>query len=158
MAEAAVLKRKYEDAPVSNLYLFGRKEDLAFEQPVGDNPRVSHPEIEPERLPWSYCYLGDLQKAAGRNAESRSSYEKGLANWQKLVKPDVAKPENPTAVRGTGVALQRLGWSAEAAVAYRQALALLEGGKEPDWFAVACCRSLLAAVASEPGSGVTADE
>src|SRR5262249_5852319 len=92
------------------------------------------------------------------NAESRSSYEKGLANWQKLVKPDVAKPENRTAVRGTGVALQRLGWSAEAAVAYRQALALLEGGKEPGWCAVARCRSLLAAVASEPGSGVTADE
>src|SRR4029078_11112837 len=27
------------NAPVSNLYLFGRKEDLAFEQPVGGNPR-----------------------------------------------------------------------------------------------------------------------
>ena len=24
---------------MSNLFLFGRKEDLAFEQPVGDNPR-----------------------------------------------------------------------------------------------------------------------
>jgi hypothetical protein len=42
MADAAVLKRPYEDAPVSNLYLFGRKEDLAFEQPVGDSPRHRH--------------------------------------------------------------------------------------------------------------------
>ena len=42
IAEAAVLKRPYDDAPVSNLYLFGRKEDLAFEQPVGDNPRQRH--------------------------------------------------------------------------------------------------------------------
>jgi hypothetical protein len=42
MAEAAVLKRTYKDAPVSNLFLFGRKEDLAFEQPVGDNPRKRH--------------------------------------------------------------------------------------------------------------------
>lgn len=42
MAESAVLKRPYQDAPVSNLYLFGRKEDLAFEQPVGDNPRKRH--------------------------------------------------------------------------------------------------------------------
>jgi hypothetical protein len=42
MAESAVLKRSYEDAPVSNLYLFGRKEDLAFEQPVGDSPRHRH--------------------------------------------------------------------------------------------------------------------
>jgi hypothetical protein len=42
MAEAALLKRTYDDAPVSNLYLFGRKEDLAFEKPVGDNPRKRH--------------------------------------------------------------------------------------------------------------------
>jgi hypothetical protein len=42
MADAAVLKRPYDDAPVSNLYLFGRKEDLAFEQPVGDSPRHRH--------------------------------------------------------------------------------------------------------------------
>jgi hypothetical protein len=42
MADAAVFKRPYDDAPVSNLYLFGRKEDLAFEQPVGDSPRHRH--------------------------------------------------------------------------------------------------------------------
>jgi hypothetical protein len=35
----SVLSRPDDDAPVSNLFLFGRKEDLAFEQPVGDNPR-----------------------------------------------------------------------------------------------------------------------
>jgi hypothetical protein len=34
-----VLGRSYDKAPVSNLYLFGRKEDLAFEHPVGDDPR-----------------------------------------------------------------------------------------------------------------------
>jgi hypothetical protein len=39
IAADAVLKRQYDDAPVSNLYLFGRKEDLAFEQPVGPDPR-----------------------------------------------------------------------------------------------------------------------
>jgi hypothetical protein len=42
IADASVLKRPYDDAPVSSLYLFGRKEDLAFEQPVGDNPRHRH--------------------------------------------------------------------------------------------------------------------
>ncbi|MGE3809350.1 MAG: LssY C-terminal domain-containing protein, partial [Gemmataceae bacterium] len=42
IAEASVLKRPYDQAPVSSLYLFGRKEDLAFEQPVGDNPRKRH--------------------------------------------------------------------------------------------------------------------
>lgn len=42
IAEATVFKRPYDDAPVSSLYLFGRKEDLAFEQPVGDDPRERH--------------------------------------------------------------------------------------------------------------------
>jgi hypothetical protein len=42
IAEASVLKRPYDRAPVSSLYLFGRKEDLAFEQPVGDDPRQRH--------------------------------------------------------------------------------------------------------------------
>jgi hypothetical protein len=39
IAEDTVLKRSDVNAPVSNLYLFGRKEDMAFEQPVGGNPR-----------------------------------------------------------------------------------------------------------------------
>ena len=42
IAEASVLDRPYDDAPVSNLFLWGRKQDLAFEQPVGDNPRKRH--------------------------------------------------------------------------------------------------------------------
>jgi hypothetical protein len=42
IASATVLKRPYDAAPVSNLYLFGRKEDLAFEQPVGKDPRHRH--------------------------------------------------------------------------------------------------------------------
>jgi hypothetical protein len=42
IAEATVLKRPYDAAPVSSLYLFGRKEDLAFEQPVGKDPRKRH--------------------------------------------------------------------------------------------------------------------
>ena len=42
IAEATILDRSYADAPVSNLFLFGRKEDLAFEQPVGDNPKKRH--------------------------------------------------------------------------------------------------------------------
>lgn len=42
IAEATLFKREYDAAPVSSLYLFGRKEDLAFEQPVGHNPRERH--------------------------------------------------------------------------------------------------------------------
>jgi hypothetical protein len=42
IAADTVLRKAYGDAPVSNLYLFGRKEDLAFEQPVGGDPRRRH--------------------------------------------------------------------------------------------------------------------
>jgi len=42
IAVDSVLKRSDDDAPVSSLYLFGRKEDLAFEQPVGRDPRQRH--------------------------------------------------------------------------------------------------------------------
>jgi hypothetical protein len=38
----SVLSRPDDEAPVSSLYLFGRKEDVAYEQPVGDNPRQRH--------------------------------------------------------------------------------------------------------------------
>ncbi len=42
IAGATVFRRRYDDAPVSSLYLFGRKEDLAFEQPAGRDPRKRH--------------------------------------------------------------------------------------------------------------------
>ena len=38
----SVLQRPDDQAPVSSLYLFGRKQDLAFEQPVGNSPRQRH--------------------------------------------------------------------------------------------------------------------
>lgn len=37
-----VLRKPDDKAPVSNLYLFGRKEDLAFEKPVGSSPKQRH--------------------------------------------------------------------------------------------------------------------
>src|SRR5262249_46782736 len=37
IAVDAVFKRPDPDAPVSNLYLFGRKEDLAFQHDLNDN-------------------------------------------------------------------------------------------------------------------------
>ena len=38
----SVLRRSDVDAPVSNLFLFSRKQDLAFEEPVGNSPRQRH--------------------------------------------------------------------------------------------------------------------
>ncbi len=42
IAADSILSRPDDAAPVSNLYLFGRKQDFAFEHPVGDNPRHRH--------------------------------------------------------------------------------------------------------------------
>jgi hypothetical protein len=42
IAVDSVFRRPDNDAPVSDLYLFGRKQDLAFEQPVGNSPRQRH--------------------------------------------------------------------------------------------------------------------
>lgn len=39
IAADTVFERPDDEAPVSSLYLYGRKEDLAFEQPVDGNPR-----------------------------------------------------------------------------------------------------------------------
>jgi hypothetical protein len=38
----SIFRRPDDEAPVSDLYLFGRKQDLAFEQPVGHSPRQRH--------------------------------------------------------------------------------------------------------------------
>ena len=42
IAVDSVFRRPDDEAPVSALYLFNRKQDLAFEQPVGDSPRQRH--------------------------------------------------------------------------------------------------------------------
>jgi hypothetical protein len=42
IATGTVFHRAYDKAPVSNLFLFGRKQDLAFEQPIGNDPRRRH--------------------------------------------------------------------------------------------------------------------
>ena len=42
IAGASVLRRPYDTAPMSNLYVWGRKQDLAFQQPVGNDPRRRH--------------------------------------------------------------------------------------------------------------------
>jgi hypothetical protein len=42
IAVDSVLRRPDDEAPVSDLFLFGRKQDLAFEEPVGNDPRRRH--------------------------------------------------------------------------------------------------------------------
>lgn len=42
IAVDTVFDKPDPNAPVSNLFLFGRREDLAFEKPVGHSPRARH--------------------------------------------------------------------------------------------------------------------
>jgi hypothetical protein len=42
IAADVVLRKPYPHAPVSDLYLWGRKQDAAFEQPHGDSPKQRH--------------------------------------------------------------------------------------------------------------------
>lgn len=42
IAESELLKRSYPNAPVSNLYLWGRRQDLAFEQVLSKGPGKRH--------------------------------------------------------------------------------------------------------------------
>ncbi len=42
IAGSVLRNRPYPDAPVSNLFVFGRKQDLAFEKPVGGNAGRRH--------------------------------------------------------------------------------------------------------------------
>ena len=42
IAADTVFDKPDPNAPVSNLYLFGRREDLAFEKPIGNSPRARH--------------------------------------------------------------------------------------------------------------------
>ncbi len=42
IAKSVLLKSPYPTAPVSNLYYYGRKQDLAFEQPVGSSANKRH--------------------------------------------------------------------------------------------------------------------
>ena len=42
MARAFVLNEAYPKAPFSTLYLFGRRQDVGFQMPIGDSPRKRH--------------------------------------------------------------------------------------------------------------------
>jgi hypothetical protein len=42
MVRAFLLNKPYPRAPFSTLYLFGRGQDIGFQQPIGDSPRKRH--------------------------------------------------------------------------------------------------------------------
>ncbi len=42
MINASVKNKPYPRAPFSNLYLFGRRQDIGFQEPIGNSPRKRH--------------------------------------------------------------------------------------------------------------------
>lgn len=58
--KAIVTKESYPKAPVSNLYLFGRKQDLAFQVEIDNNPRQRH-HIRLWKTPKKWYMPGGLQ-------------------------------------------------------------------------------------------------
>lgn len=67
IAVDTVIDEPDPNAPVSNLYLYGRKEDLAFEKPVGHSPRERHhvrfwrsPKVDNGRPMWMGSATHDI--------------------------------------------------------------------------------------------------
>jgi tetratricopeptide (TPR) repeat protein len=108
-----------------------------------------------------YCDLGEVEAAEGRPTEARAWYEKVRLVQQKAADADPtdfsARSRWADALRRIGTTLQVSGRPADAIAHYRQSLAVLEGLTSPtptDRYDIACCHSLIAGAAPEPGSGL----
>lgn len=67
IAVDTVIDKPDPNAPVSSLYLYGRKEDLAFEKPIGNSPKERHhvrlwlaPETKQDRPLWMGSATHDI--------------------------------------------------------------------------------------------------
>jgi hypothetical protein len=74
IAVDTVIDKPDPNAPVSNLYLYGRKEDFAFEQPVGHSPRERHhvrfwrsPDMDDNRPKWMGSATHDVGVELAKN-------------------------------------------------------------------------------------------
>jgi serine/threonine-protein kinase len=109
-----------------------------------------------------YCELGEVEAASGRTGAARGWYDKVLLIAQRAFDEDPndfsARSRWADALRRIGTALQASRRPAEAVGYYRQSMAILEELKSPtptDVYDVACCHSLIAGAAREPGLGLT---
>ena len=76
IAESVVLHRPDPDAPVSALYLFGRKQDLAFEQDVGGSADERHHvrwwRVDTEDVDGRPLWIGDAAFDRGAGISHRT--------------------------------------------------------------------------------------
>jgi serine/threonine protein kinase/tetratricopeptide (TPR) repeat protein len=111
------------------------------------------------------CLLGDIDIADRKPAQARAWFENALAIRQKRVDADRTDGLSialvADALRRIGTTLEASDKPAEAVVFYRRSLASLVGLKTPqavNLYDVACCHSLLSGAASQPASGLSAEE
>jgi serine/threonine-protein kinase len=109
-----------------------------------------------------YCDLGEVEAAEGHPVEARAQFEKTLllARRRALADPSDSSARSRWAdsLRRIGTTLQASGRPVDAIAHYRSSLTVLEGLTAPtptDVYDTACCHSLLAGAAPEPGSGLT---
>lgn len=107
IAVDTVLDKPDENAPVSNLYLFGRKEDLAFEKPIGHSPRERHhvrfwrsDTLEASRPVWYGAATHDvgveLSRATGQVTHRIAP---DVDTERNMLMDDLAKAVHPVEVR-----------------------------------------------------------
>ena len=100
---ASVLRRPDDQAPVSNLFLFGRKEDLAFELPVGDSPRQRH---HVRLWKWDRLYEGREAWFGAASFDERAGLSHTTGEVTHHIGPEV-DAERDLIMRG----LQQAGWA-----------------------------------------------
>jgi tetratricopeptide (TPR) repeat protein len=129
---------------------------------VDENPRNLDYRRE---LPPVYGLLAEVVRKLGRSAEAREGFDRAIALMEQLVNENPAQTEFrsqfASMLCGRGLFRRDLRDPAGATADVRRALSLLEGvpsGSGEKWFETACCHAVLAGLAGQAGSSVSAAE
>ncbi len=114
-----------------------------------------------KELALAYLDIADLLAITGKPSEALPWHDKAVAIQRRRVEAELSHSRDFLAdgIRRRGIALQRCGRPAEAVSAFREAIAILEELAHPtagNIYDLACSQSLLAGVAADAGSGLTA--
>ena len=86
IAADTVFRRPDDDAPVSNLFLFGRKQDLAFEQPLAGGPGRRH---HVRLWKWDQLYNGRPGWFGAVTYDARVGFSRTTGQVTHHIAPDV---------------------------------------------------------------------
>jgi tetratricopeptide (TPR) repeat protein len=134
---------------------------------IRQNLAELHPAVTEfqRNLAKSFNDIGYRLRQTGKPAEALAYYKKAVAIQQKLADTHTKDPHYQGDLANTVASLGALqrgdGHPASAATFFRQAIGILERlpTRDPvDLYNLACCDAMLAGVAADPGSGMTAAE